>query len=288
LSFSPDWRGFELATGVEIGTGGTFALFAGPCAIESPEITLDIARELKRITSDLGIPFLFKASYDKANRTSAGGFRGAGLDDGLKVLASVKEQLDVPILTDVHETSQVERVAEVADVIQIPAMLSRQTDLLLAAGNTGLPVKIKKAQFMAPQDMASAIDKVRSTGNDRVIATERGTSFGYNNLVVDMRGLPIMRRFAPVVFDATHAVQRPGGLGDRSDGDAEFVPYLARAAAGAGVDGFFMETHFDPSKALSDGPNMIALSDLPALLTDLLAITGLDLGAGTIGAKPGE
>ena len=277
MSDSPIWRGFELATGVEIGTGDTFVLFAGPCAIESPAITLDIARELKRITGDLGIPFVFKASYDKANRTSAGGFRGAGLDDGLEILASVKQRLGVPILTDVHETSQVQRVAEVADVIQIPAMLSRQTDLLLAAGDTGLPVKIKKAQFMAPGDMASAIDKVRSTGNDRVIATERGTSFGYNNLVVDMRGLPIMRRFAPVVFDATHSVQRPGGLGDRSGGDAEFVPYLARAAAGAGVDGFFMETHFDPSKALSDGPNMISLSGLPALLTDLLAITGLGL-----------
>ena len=242
---------------MEIGTGDGLVLFAGPCSIESREIVLRIAQELKEIAAGVGVSLVFKASFDKANRTSIHGYRGPGLSAGLDILREVKDTLGLPIVTDVHETHQVQEVAEVADVVQIPAFLCRQTDLLLAAGETGRVVKVKKGQFMAPQDMRHAVEKIRSTGNDRVILTERGTSFGYNNLTVDMRGLPIMRQYAPVVFDATHSVQLPGGMGDRSGGQSEYVVHLARAAAAVGVDGFFMETHFDPAIAKSDGPNMV-------------------------------
>lgn len=270
-----EWTEFTLAPEVQIGKTGPFVLFAGPCSIESKVNALKIAQELKSITANLKIPFIFKASYDKANRTSINGYRGLGFEEGLDVLEEVKSTLGLPILTDVHDVSQIEKVAKVADVIQIPAFLCRQTDLLIAAGETGRPVKIKKGQFMAPQDMYHAIEKVRSTGNNDVLLTERGTSFGYNNLTVDMRSLPIMRQYAPVVFDATHSVQLPGGMGDRSGGQAEYVIYLARAAAAVGVDGFFMETHFDPGISKSDGPNMVKLSDMPRLLAQLLAIHNL-------------
>jgi 2-dehydro-3-deoxyphosphooctonate aldolase (KDO 8-P synthase) len=278
----PTWTGFTLAPNVEIGTNGPFVLFAGPCSIESKENALKIAKELKSITADLGIPFIFKASYDKANRTSINGYRGLGFKEGLDVLNEVKTTLDLPILTDVHEVNQIEEVAKVADVIQIPAFLCRQTDLLIAAGECGRPIKIKKGQFMAPHDMYHAVEKVRSTGNNNVVLTERGASFGYNNLTVDMRSLPIMRQYAPVVFDATHSVQLPGGMGDRSGGQAEYVVYLARAAAAVGVDGFFMETHFDPSLSKSDGPNMVNLSDMPRLLSQLLAIHKLGYTGGSV------
>lgn len=280
MAAKTDWNGFAVAPGVEIGTGQAFVLFAGPCSIESKENTLRIAQELKSITSDMGVPFVFKASYDKANRTSISGYRGLGFKAGLDVLGEVKATLDLPILTDVHEVNQIEEVAKVADVIQIPAFLCRQTDLLIAAGECGRPVKIKKGQFMAPQDMYHAVEKVRSTGNDNVILTERGASFGYNNLTVDMRSLPIMRQYAPVVFDATHSVQLPGGMGGSSGGQAEFVAYLARAAAAVGVDGFFMETHFDPSLSKSDGPNMVPLSHMPHLLNQLISIHKLGYTGG--------
>lgn len=274
------WKGFPLAPGIEIGSGRSFVLFAGPCSIESREISLRIAEELQRITSKLDLPFVFKASFDKANRTSINGYRGLGFQEGLEILNEVKTTFGLPVLTDVHETHQVDEVAAVADVVQIPAFLCRQTDLLLAAGASGRPVKIKKGQFSAPSDMSHAVDKVRSTGNEKVILTERGTSFGYNNLTVDMRGLPIMREFAPVVFDATHSVQLPGGMGNKSGGQAEYVIYLARAAAAVGVDGFFMETHFDPSIAKSDGPNMVPLHHMARLLEQLLSIHRLGYTGG--------
>jgi len=280
MSPEPLRTGFSLAPGVEIGTGASFVLFSGPCAVESREDVLRIARELRAMTTDLGVPLIFKASFDKANRTSVHGYRGVGFHKGLDILKEVKDSLGLPILTDVHETHQVEEVARVADVVQIPAFLCRQTDLLLAAGNSGRPVKVKKGQFMAPQDMRHVVEKVQSTGNNKVILTERGSTFGYNNLTVDMRGLPIMRQYAPVVFDATHSVQLPGGLGDKSGGEAEYVVYLARAAAAVGVDGFFMETHFDPSIAKSDGPNMVPLHAMPRLLSQLLAISKLGFNGG--------
>jgi 2-dehydro-3-deoxyphosphooctonate aldolase (KDO 8-P synthase) len=273
-----DWTAFDIAAGIQIGGEGPFPLFAGPCAVESPETVMAIAEELGHITAELGMPLIFKASFDKANRTSINSFRGLGMETGLAVLRDVKERYGLPVVTDVHETHDVEATARVADVIQIPAFLCRQTDLLLEAGRTGKPVKIKKGQFVAPQDMWHAVEKVRSTGNDKVILTERGTAFGYNNLVVDMRGLAIMRQYAPVVFDATHSVQLPGGMGDRSGGQAEFVAVLARSAAAAGVDGFFMETHIDPPAALSDGPNMVRLSDIGELLRRLQAIVAATNG----------
>jgi 2-dehydro-3-deoxyphosphooctonate aldolase (KDO 8-P synthase) len=274
----PSWAGFSVAPGVEFSNDESFVLFAGPCAIESKENALKIARELQAMAVDLGVPLVFKASYDKANRTSIQGYRGLGFQKGLDVLRAVKDTLGLPIVTDVHETHQVEKVAQVADVIQIPAFLCRQTDLLLEAGNSGRPVNVKKGQFMAPHDMRHAVEKIQSTGNSKITLTERGTSFGYNNLTVDMRSLPIMRQYAPVVFDATHSVQLPGGLGDKSGGQAEYVVYLARAAAAVGVDGFFMETHFDPSISKSDGPNMIPLQVMPRLISQLLAISQLGLG----------
>lgn len=234
-------------------------LFAGPCAVESLDICLEIGKKVKAWAEEHGFSYVFKASFDKANRTSSGSFRSIGMDKSLEVLQKVGKELNVPLVTDIHESYQAAEVAKVVDVLQIPAFLCRQTDLLLAAGNTGKAVKIKRGQFMAPEDMQFAVKKVRSTGNENVCLTERGFSLGYHNLVVDMRGLPIMRQFAPVVFDVTHSVQQPGGQGGSSGGQREFAPFLARAAAATGIDGFFIETHPEPAKALSDGPNLIPL-----------------------------
>ncbi len=256
-------------------------LIAGPCVIESPRHPGRVAARLKEITGALGIPFVFKASYDKANRSSLGSYRGPGIDRGLEILASVREQLGVPILTDVHEVAQVERAARVADVLQIPAFLCRQTDLVLEAARSGRIVNVKKGQFMAPWDMKGVLDKAASTGNRRIMVTERGASFGYNNLVVDMRSFPVLRSFGyPVVFDVTHSVQRPGGLGDRSGGDAHFIDTLAPAGVAAGVDGLFMEVHENPARALSDGPNAYRLGRLETLLKRLLAVDRAVSGRG--------
>jgi len=242
--------------------GDKLVLFAGPCAAESYDICMETGTEVNKICETLGIDYVFKASFDKANRTSSSSYRGPSLEGGLEILSRVKKDLKVPIVTDVHESYQCAEVATVADVLQIPAFLCRQTDLLIAAAKTGKAVKVKKGQFMAPADMKYAVDKVREAGNPNVFLTERGTSFGYHNLVVDIRSLPIMRQFAPVVFDVTHSIQQPGGLGGKSGGQREFAPYLTKAAAAAGVDGFFIETHPNPSKALSDGPNMVPLAEM--------------------------
>ena len=241
-------------------------LFAGPCAVESYDICIEIGSTVRDIATKLGFDYVFKASFDKANRTSSGSFRSIGMDKSLEVLQRVGKELGVPLVTDIHESHQANEVAEVVDVLQIPAFLCRQTDLLLAAGNTGKAVKIKRGQFMAPEDMAYAVNKVKSTGNPNVCLTERGFSLGYHNLVVDMRALPIMRQFAPVVFDITHSVQQPGAQGGSSGGQREFAPFLARAAAATGIDGFFIETHPEPSKALSDGPNLIPLHKMTSFL----------------------
>ena len=258
---------------LRLGGPGPFFLIAGPCVIESRSHTLKLATRLTEITRRLHIPFVFKASFDKANRSSLATYRGPGIERGLEILAEVAERCGVPVLTDVHEVAQVERVASVVDVLQIPAFLCRQTDLLLAAARSGRVVNIKKGQFMAPWDMRGVIAKAASTGNRRLLVTERGASFGYNNLVVDMRAFPILRSLGyPVVFDATHSVQRPGGLGDRSGGDAQFIETLAPAAVAAGADGLFLEVHDRPARALSDGPNSLRLSLLEPLLTRLLSI----------------
>ncbi len=257
---------------VSIGGGG-LTLIAGPCVIESEQHARMMAEKLIRIAADLRLPFVFKSSYDKANRSSQAGFRGPGLEKGLKILAAIKKDLGCPILSDVHETVEIAPAAEVLDVIQIPAFLCRQTGFLDAAGRSGRPVHIKKGQFMAPWDMKNAAEKVTATGNENVILTERGVSFGYNNLVADMRSLPIMRGFGyPVVFDATHSVQLPGGQGNCSGGDREMAKVLARSAVAAGVDGLFLEVHDEPEKARCDGPNMIRLGELKDLLAVLLAI----------------
>ena len=261
----------EMAPGIILG-GEKPVLIAGPCVVESEKITIGTAEKLKEITQRLDIPFVFKSSYDKANRTSGTTFRSIGFEEALKLLQRVRKEFDVPVLTDVHDSSQGEAVAQVVDVLQIPAFLCRQTDLLIAAGKTGKPVNIKKGQFMAPEDMRYSLDKVRSTGNEKVSLTERGTSFGYHTLVVDFRSLPIMGQFAPVIFDATHSVQMPGGAGGASSGQREFVAPLARAAAAVGVDGFFLETHPDPDHAPSDGSNMIEISKLKKLLEQLIKI----------------
>jgi 2-dehydro-3-deoxyphosphooctonate aldolase (KDO 8-P synthase) len=256
--------------------GAGLLLIAGPCVIESPEHTLMMARELKRIAAEVGIKLVFKASYDKANRSSVHSFRGLGLETGLAVLQQVKDELQIPVLSDVHEVAQVEAAAAVLDIIQIPAFLSRQTDLIVAAARTGKVINVKKAQFSAPQDMRNVLEKVYATGNRRVFLTERGVSFGYNRLVVDMKALPIMRSLGvPVVFDGTHSVQEPGGLGAATGGDRRFVPYLCRAAVATGIDGLFLEVHDRPELAKSDGPNMVILSELKALLQTLLAIDGV-------------
>ena len=248
----------KIRDGIELGSGKP-VLFSGPCAVESFDICLEIGTKVKAWAEEHGFSYVFKASFDKANRTSSSSFRSIGMDASLEVLQRVGKALDVPLVTDIHESYQAAEVAEVVDVLQIPAFLCRQTDLLLAAAATGKAVKIKRGQFMAPEDMAYAVSKVRAAGNDNVCLTERGFSLGYHNLVVDMRGLPIMRQFAPVVFDITHSVQQPGGQGGSSGGQREFAPVLARAAAATGIDGFFIETHPEPSKALSDGPNLIPL-----------------------------
>lgn len=249
--------------------GDRMVLFAGPCAAESYDICIETGTEVKRICQELGIDYVFKASFDKANRTSSGSYRGPSVDMGLEILSMVRNELKVPVVTDVHESHQCEEVAAVVDVLQIPAFLCRQTDLLVAAAKTGKPIKVKKGQFMAPEDMKYALDKVRGEGNKNVFLTERGSSFGYHNLVVDMRSLPIMRQYAPVVFDVTHSIQRPGGLGGKSGGDRQFAPYLAKAAASVGVDGFFIETHPHPEKALSDGPNMVPLKEMRGFLMNI-------------------
>ncbi len=264
----------EITVGaVRIGGKNPIALIAGPCVIESETSTLDAAERLKRITADLGIPFIFKSSYDKANRSSVRSFRGPGIKDGLKVLARVKRELGLPILSDVHRFEEIAPASEVLDIIQIPAFLSRQTDLLVSVAKTGRVVNIKKGQFLAPWDIKNAIEKASSSGNENILLTERGVSFGYNNLVVDMRALPLMRSYGyPVVFDATHAVQMPGGAGTASSGDRQYVPHLTRAAVAVGIDALFMEVHACPDKALCDGPNMLSLDDLPALLRQVQAI----------------
>ncbi len=250
-----------------IGGNGPFALIAGPCVIESERATLETAERLKKMTTDLGIPFIFKSSYDKANRSSVKSFRGPGLREGLRILSRVKQELSLPLLSDVHRFEEIEPAAEVLDVIQIPAFLSRQTDLLVAVAGTGRVVNIKKGQFLAPWDIRNAVEKAASAGNSNILITERGVSFGYNNLVVDMRSLPIIRGYGyPVVFDATHSVQLPGAGGTASSGDRQFVSSLTRAAVAAGVDALFMEVHPCPDKALCDGPNMLGLDELPALL----------------------
>jgi 2-dehydro-3-deoxyphosphooctonate aldolase (KDO 8-P synthase) len=247
--------------------GETLFLIAGPCVIENPRHPGQVAARLKEITGALGIPLIFKASYDKANRSSAASYRGPGMERGLEILAGVRDRYDIPILTDVHECAQVERAAQVADVLQIPAFLCRQTDLVVEAARSGRVVNIKKGQFMAPWDMKGVLEKVASTGNTKIMVTERGFSFGYNNLIVDMRSFPVLRSFGfPVVFDVTHSVQRPGGLGDRSGGEAHFIDTLAPAGVAAGVHGLFMEVHENPARALSDGPNAYRLSRLPGLL----------------------
>lgn len=258
----------------EVGLDQPFFLIAGPCVVESLQLAVDTAGTLKEITTDLGIGFIFKSSYDKANRTSGSSYRGQGMDAGLKVLEQVREQVDVPVLTDVHSATEVNAVANVVDMLQTPAFLCRQTDLIEAAGACGKPVNIKKGQFLSPQEMSQVVAKAEAAGGKgRVTVCERGVSFGYNNLVVDMRSLAIMRETGcPVVFDVTHSVQQPGGQGTRSGGNREYVPVLARAAVGVGVSGLFMETHPDPDNALSDGPNSWPLDRMRGLLEHLLDI----------------
>ena len=265
--------------GFDIGLDKPFFLIAGPCVVESEQLQMDVAGQLKEITASLGIPFIFKSSYDKANRTSGGSFRGPGIEAGLDILAKVKKELAVPVLTDVHSEAEVSAVAQVVDVLQTPAFLCRQTDFIRAVAQSGKPVNIKKGQFLAPHDMKNVIDKARAAARDaglpedNFMACERGASFGYNNLVSDMRSLAIMRETgAPVVFDATHSVQLPGGQGTSSGGQREMVPVLARAAVAVGVAGLFMETHPQPAKALSDGPNAVPLKHMKALLETLLAL----------------
>ena len=263
---------FEIGP-VHVGEGQLF-LIAGPCVIESESHVRSMAAAIQRIAANLGVPFIFKASYDKANRTSVKSFRGPGLVEGCRILGKLARETGLPVLTDVHEPGHCEAAAEAVDVLQIPAFLCRQTDLLVAAGKTGRAVNIKKGQFVAPWDMTHPVEKVRSTGNERVFLTERGASFGYNTLVVDYRALPVMRAMAPVVFDGTHSVQQPSAAGGVSGGQPEFIPLLARAAVAAGVDGLFLEVHDDPAHAKSDGANALDLKLLRPLLERLLAIHG--------------
>jgi 2-dehydro-3-deoxyphosphooctonate aldolase (KDO 8-P synthase) len=272
----------EVAVGpIRIGGGRPLVLIGGPCAIEDEGHALMTAERLTRIAGDKRVPFIYKSSYDKANRSSVNSYRGPGLVEGLRILKKVRDTLRVPVLSDIHQVSEVDPAAEVLDVLQIPAFLCRQTDLLLAAAATGKPVNVKKGQFVAPRDMRNVVDKLLSKGNDAILLTERGSSFGYHNLVVDMRGLADMRELGyPVVFDATHSVQLPGGAGDRSGGERKYVPALARAAVAFGIDALFMEMHEDPDRTLrdgrplSDGPNMLRIDDLPPLLDELIAIHG--------------
>ncbi len=248
-------------------------LIAGPCAIESPELCLKVASTLQRVTQKLGVTYVFKASFDKANRTSASSFRGPGLDDGLEVLAAVRTKVGVPVLTDVHTEEQARSSAEAVDILQIPAFLCRQTDLIQAAVQTGKIVNLKKGQFLSPQEMGQVAQKAKAAGGTGLLITERGTTFGYNNLVADMRSIPILRGFGfPVIFDATHSVQLPGAGGDKSSGQREFAPVLARSAVAAGADGVFVETHPQPDRAQSDGPNMIPLGEMPKVIASLLRV----------------
>ena len=259
--------------GIDIGPGAAPVLIAGPCVIEDYETTLGVATFLKELTSELHIPFIFKTSYDKANRTSGTSYRGPGPAKGLEIIARVKAEAGVPVISDVHAHTEIAPAAQVLDVIQVPAFLCRQTDFIYAVSDVGKPVNIKKGQFLAPGDVTHVVEKVVSRGNDQVLLTERGNSFGYHNLVVDFRGVAIMRRLGrPVIFDATHSVQLPGGAGCASGGQREFVPVLARAAMAAGVDGIFIEVHPNPDKARCDGPNSVALSDLKEILVQLIAI----------------
>jgi len=268
--------GFMPLAGFEVGLDRPLFLIAGPCVIEGETLAQETAGTLKEITDALGIPFIYKSSFDKANRSSAGSFRGPGLEQGLKILESVRARCGVPVLTDVHEDTPLDEVAAVVDVLQTPAFLCRQTNFIQAVAALGLPVNIKKGQFLAPWDMRNVVDKARATGNDRIMVCERGVSFGYNNLVSDMRSVAVMRATGcPVVFDATHSVQLPGGQGDRSGGQREFVPVLARAAVAAGVAGVFMETHPRPDQALSDGPNAWPLGKMRDLLATLVALDRL-------------
>ncbi|MCP9472793.1 MAG: 3-deoxy-8-phosphooctulonate synthase [Nitrospira sp.] len=258
---------------ITVGPGRPPFLIAGPCVIESEQLAMETAGRVAEIARSLGMPYIFKSSFDKANRTSIASFRGPGLEKGLAVLARVKAEIGVPVLTDVHTEQQAKEAGTIVDVLQIPAFLCRQTDLLIAAANTGKTVNVKKGQFLSPAEMENVVKKVEECGSRRLLLTERGSSFGYNNLVVDMRSFPIMRRFGyPIVFDATHSVQLPGGGGTKSSGQREFVEPLACAAAGAGVDGFFMEVHPDPDRALSDGPNMVPLHQLKTLLERVLRV----------------
>ena len=265
-------RKIDVDKGVAFGDGA-LTFIAGPCVIESRKMAFDLAERLSALADELKVKYIFKASFDKANRTSVDSYRGPGIDEGLDILAEIRARFDVPVLTDVHEPWQCARVAEVCDVLQIPAFLARQTDLVVAAGETGAVVNVKKGQFMAPEDMAQVIRKIESTGNKRIVLCERGASFGYRNLVADMRSLLIMRELGyPVVMDATHSVQRPGGLGTGSGGDGRFAPAIARAAVATGVDGVFMETHMNPKKALSDSANAIAFREVEGLWRKLIAI----------------
>jgi len=261
---------------VRFGAGAPLFLIAGPCVIESEGHALMMAEKLGAVAGELGVPYIFKASYDKANRSSVSSYRGPGLKNGLKILAKIKKKTGLAVLTDVHQASEVEAAAEVCDILQIPAFLSRQTDLLVAAGKSGRVVNIKKGQFLSPAEMGNAAEKVASTGNEKIILTERGNSFGYQNLVVDMRSFPIMRKFGyPVVFDVTHSVQLPGGEGKSSGGQPEFIEPLARAGVAAGVDGIFLEVHDNPAKALSDGSNALPLGQFRALMEKIVALGGL-------------
>ena len=253
--------------------GSSLFVLAGPCVIEDPERTLNIGREMKKICEKLGLPYVFKASFDKANRSSFTSYRGPGLEEGLKILGYIKKELNVPVVSDIHAVEQVEKAAEVLDILQIPAFLCRQTDLLEAAAATGRCVNVKKGQFLAPEDMGNVVQKILHKGNENLMLTERGVTMGYHNLVVDMRSFPIMRSFGyPVVFDATHSVQLPGGGGTKSTGQRQFIGNLARAAAGSGIDGVFMEVHDNPAEALSDGPNSLYLSQVEGVLRDMVAI----------------
>ena len=269
----------QITNTLSIGDGCPLTLIGGPCVIESEDFTLKMAEEIAKVCDRLGISFIFKSSFDKANRTSVKSFRGQPLETGLKILQRVKEEIGVPVLTDIHESYQAALVAEVVDVLQIPAFLCRQTDLLMAAAATGRVVNVKKGQFLGPWDMKHVVSKLESGGTKRILLTERGTSFGYNTLVVDFRSLPQLRELGyPVVFDATHSVQMPGGQGDKSGGQRHFVPYLARAAAAIGIDALFMEVHENPDIAPSDGPNMIPLAHLEAVLKQVLSIrNGLEV-----------
>ncbi|MFS0661771.1 3-deoxy-8-phosphooctulonate synthase [Niallia alba] len=261
---------------ISFGDKAPFVLIAGPCVIEDEKLVMETAEQLKEVATKLNIPFIFKASYDKANRSSIHSFRGPGMENGLEVLAKVKETFDVPITSDVHEPAQAIVAAEVLDILQIPAFLCRQTDLLVAAANTGKIVNVKKGQFLAPWDMKNVVTKIREAGNEQILLTERGSTFGYNNLVVDMRSLITMKELGvPVVFDATHSVQIPGGNGTTTGGKSEFVPYLSRAAAAVGISSIFMEVHPNPDEAMSDGPNMVKLAELEEVLKPIVEIDAL-------------